>query len=130
MQPLVTAPSSLPTGYTGVRYSIDGGTTWSKKIPTAKKAGTYKVQVKYVGDKNHTSFVAAKAIDAKILSGAYAVVTLKLPHANMQRNTAMAIRELSRCYHVVAARQLFHNRSEVTLLAKVRREAAWKGENQ
>lgn len=73
-QPLVTAPTSLPAGYTGVRYSIDGGTTWSKKIPTAKKAGTYKVQVKYVGDKNHTSFVAAKAIDAKILSGAYAVV--------------------------------------------------------
>ena len=59
--------------------------------------------------------------------GAYAVVTLKLPHANMQRNTAMAIRELARCYHVVAARQLFHNRSEVTLLAKVRREAARKG---
>ena len=73
-QALVTAPKELPEGYTGVRYSTDGGATWKKAIPTGKKVDTYSVQVKYVADKNHTTFVA-KAVKAKIIPCAYAVVT-------------------------------------------------------
>ena len=40
-QALVTAPSELPTGYTGVQYSTDGGTTWSNEIPTGHDADDY-----------------------------------------------------------------------------------------
>ena len=56
-QALVTAPEKLPEGYTGVEYSTDGE-NWSDKIPTGKEAGTYTVQVKYIGDGNHTDFTA------------------------------------------------------------------------
>jgi hypothetical protein len=73
-QALVTAPKKLPAGYTGVRYSVDGGATWTKGVPKGRKVGTYAVKVKYVGDKNHASFVA-KAVKARILPVASAVVT-------------------------------------------------------
>ncbi len=53
-QPLVTAPT-LPEGYTKVQYSLDGE-TWTDEIPTGKDPGDYSVQVKYVGDKNHSDF--------------------------------------------------------------------------
>ena len=48
-QPLVTAPSNLPSGYDEVLYSLDG-VNWSKEIPTASAAGTYTVKTKYVSD--------------------------------------------------------------------------------
>ena len=54
-QDLVTAPTSLPTGYT-VQYSIDNGTTWTDDVPSGTKADNYTVKVKYVGDSNHTTF--------------------------------------------------------------------------
>ena len=73
-QALLTAPKKLPAGYTGVRYSTDGGRTWKKSIPTGKKAGTYTVQVKYLADKNHTTFVG-QTVEAKILPCASALVT-------------------------------------------------------
>ena len=53
--PLATAPSSLPAGY-AVQYSIDGGKTWTDAIPTGTDAGSYTVNVKYVGDANHNDF--------------------------------------------------------------------------
>ncbi len=43
-----------------------------------------------------------------------AVVTLKLPQAHMARVAYHALSILRGAYHVVGARQLFHNRSEVT----------------
>jgi hypothetical protein len=72
-QALVSAPKKLPAGYTGVRYSVDGGATWTKGVPKGKKVGTYAVKVRYVGDGNHTSFVA-KAIKARVLPVASAAV--------------------------------------------------------
>ncbi|MBO4733743.1 MAG: hypothetical protein J5662_04610 [Clostridia bacterium] len=57
-QPLVNAPTSTPEGYT-VKYSIDGGNTWSESIPTGTDAKDYTVKVKYVGDANHTDFNGA-----------------------------------------------------------------------
>ena len=47
---LVSAPTSYPEGYTGVKYSTDGGETWSAQIPTATTAGDYTVMVKYTSD--------------------------------------------------------------------------------
>ena len=48
VQALLTAPSAPPSGYT-LQYSMDGR-TWSAQIPTGTNAGSYTVQVKYVGD--------------------------------------------------------------------------------
>ena len=56
-QDLVTEPTELPTGYTKVQYSKDGGTTWTDEIPTGTETGDYTVKVKYIGDDNHTDFV-------------------------------------------------------------------------
>ncbi len=56
-QALVTAPSAMPTGYTGVLYSTDGA-TWTEAVPTGIDAGTYTVRVKYVPDGNHGAFEA------------------------------------------------------------------------
>ncbi len=55
-QELVSAPASLPNGYTSVEYKLDNG-DWSEDIPTASDAGDYNVHVRYIGDKNHTTFV-------------------------------------------------------------------------
>lgn len=44
-----------------------------------------------------------------------AVMTLKLPHQGAQRLVRQAIAILEKKYTVVAARQLFHNRQEVTI---------------
>ena len=54
-QAFVTAPSSLPEGYTKVQYSLNGE-TWTDEIPTGKDAGSYTVNYKYVGDSNHNDF--------------------------------------------------------------------------
>lgn len=63
-QALVTAPASLPEGYTAIQYSLDGE-TWADTIPTGKDAGNYTVSVKYVGDDNHANF-EGDAITVKI----------------------------------------------------------------
>ena len=54
-QALVTAPAALPEGYTKLQYSLDGE-TWTDTVPTGKDAGSYTVNNKYVGDKNHNDF--------------------------------------------------------------------------
>ena len=49
-QALVDAPTApAPEGYT-LRYSIDGGETWTETVPCGVQAGAYTVQVKYVSD--------------------------------------------------------------------------------
>jgi 23S rRNA (cytidine2498-2'-O)-methyltransferase len=44
-----------------------------------------------------------------------AIVTLKLPYANVEQVYAKARSILEEGYHVIGSRQLFHNRSEVTV---------------
>ena len=48
--------------------------------------------------------------------GGTALMTLKLPQAHWLQHTQKAVSLLHREYNVAAARQLFHNRSEVTVL--------------
>ncbi|MBQ6482247.1 MAG: hypothetical protein IJI45_14105, partial [Anaerolineaceae bacterium] len=52
---LVTNPVELPEGYVTVQYSLDGN-TWTVTVPEGNNADTYTVQVKYIGDTNHTTF--------------------------------------------------------------------------
>ncbi len=54
-QALVTAPESLPDGYS-IRYSVDDGVTWTETVPTGKNAGSYTVKVKYLGNANLADF--------------------------------------------------------------------------
>lgn len=49
-QPLVTAGNA--DGGT-IQYKLDGG-EWTNEVPTAVKAGTYKIFYRIQGDKNHT----------------------------------------------------------------------------
>ena len=54
-QELVNAPAEAPEGYT-VRYSIDGGETWTADLPTGTEVGDYTVKVKYVGNDGKQDF--------------------------------------------------------------------------
>ena len=54
-QALVSEPDETPEGYT-VKYSIDGGATWTAELPTATKVGDYTVKVKYVGNDGRKDF--------------------------------------------------------------------------
>ena len=47
--------------------------------------------------------------------GGWAVMTLKLPQKRLDKVAAAAIEVLSKHYAVTGARQLFHNRNEVTV---------------
>lgn len=70
-QALVTAPSSLPTGYAAVKYRLSDSAEWSETIPAGTAVSSYTVQVKYFGDSNHEDFVGeniAVSIGAKDLS--------------------------------------------------------------
>ncbi len=71
-QVLLTAPKAVPEGYT-IEYSTDG-TNWSKTIPTGKEAGEYKIQTRYVGDKNHESFSGETV--TVIIKAVYTVIWL------------------------------------------------------
>ena len=48
-----------------------------------------------------------------------AIMTLKLPRSHWYKNTMRALSLLKKSYSVQNARQLFHNRSEVTVVLKV-----------
>jgi 23S rRNA (cytidine2498-2'-O)-methyltransferase len=50
--------------------------------------------------------------------GAFAVMTLKLPESRMALTAEAALRILARDWTVRGARQLFHNRSEITVVLK------------
>lgn len=52
----------------------------------------------------------------------FAVMTLKLPHENQQKNARHVLELLSKWYSIPLARQLFHNRSEITVLLRPRKE--------
>jgi 23S rRNA (cytidine2498-2'-O)-methyltransferase len=51
----------------------------------------------------------------RLLPSALAVVTLKLPQSRQETLARMAIGKLAAHYRILGARQLFHNRSEVTV---------------
>lgn len=51
----------------------------------------------------------------RLLPSALAVMTLKLPQNNQETMARMALRKLETHYRILGARQLFHNRSEVTV---------------
>jgi len=55
-------------------------------------------------------------IASLLAPGGISVVTLKLPRSNWYKNTKRALSLLENSYTVQGARQLFHNRSEVTVL--------------
>lgn len=50
--------------------------------------------------------------------GGLVIMTLKLPHKEWYKNTKRAFKLLEKSYTVQGARQLFHNRSEVTVVLK------------
>ena len=52
-QKLLSAPAKLPDGCAKMQYRMSGETSWSNSIPAAAKAGTYTVEYRYAGDKNH-----------------------------------------------------------------------------
>jgi len=55
--------------------------------------------------------------------GGTAIMTLKLPNRTQERFVATALATLNQWYEVIAARQLFHNRSEVTVA--LRKPSQW-----
>ena len=57
--------ATLPTSATGTVWYSQDGTNYTKTPPMGKKAGTYTVFYKVVGDKNHLD-VAVQSIDVKI----------------------------------------------------------------
>ena len=54
----------------------------------------------------------------RLTSGGHAIVTLKITPASAVRSVEGCLRILGRAYEVVFARQLFHNRNEVTVVAR------------
>lgn len=50
--------------------------------------------------------------------GAYVIVTFKLPHNFKTQQIKHCLNDLEKKYTIIAARQLFHNRSEITVFAK------------
>jgi len=48
----------------------------------------------------------------------FAIMTLKLPHSQWYKNTKRACALLEKSYQILAVKQLFHNRSEVTVCVK------------
>ena len=62
-------------------------------------------------DSARLMLLAAKNLRA----AGWAVVTLKLPQRGMGQAAAAAIEKLSESYEVLGARQLFHNRNEITV---------------
>ena len=58
------------------------------------------------------------SVAACLREGGLAVMTLKLPQQGMQRQAAQAMALLRRWYDVAGARQLFHNRAEITVVLR------------
>jgi uncharacterized repeat protein (TIGR02543 family) len=55
---LIETEPELPANYDEVRYSIDGGKTWTTEIPSTGAAGKFVVNVKYVDSKgNHEDLI-------------------------------------------------------------------------
>lgn len=52
--------------------------------------------------------------------GGVAVVTLKLPNGDWAKAASFALHKLSKLYDIIGARQLFHNRQEITCALEVR----------
>ncbi|MCL2741158.1 MAG: hypothetical protein FWE70_03490, partial [Oscillospiraceae bacterium] len=63
----------------------------------------------------HESVAAMASFAGSLASGGAAVVTLKLPRRNAQGIAKACVARLSGAYMLIGARQLFYNRSEVTV---------------
>ena len=61
---LVVAPDWLPEGCVGIQYGLNGD--WSDAIPTATEAGTYEIEVRYLGDGNHSDYAPDAPLIAAI----------------------------------------------------------------
>jgi 23S rRNA (cytidine2498-2'-O)-methyltransferase len=57
-----------------------------------------------------------EGLSESLVPGGLIVMTLKLPKANWYKKTKSALSYLENKYRIKGARQLFHNRSEVTVL--------------
>ena len=66
---LVKDPSVLPSGYTDVEYSTDGGKTWSTDIPKGV-GGDYEVNYKYTSN-NYEELVAKDVLKVTIKNEYY-----------------------------------------------------------
>ena len=49
---LIEEPERLPGGYEVIEYSIDGGRTWVRQIPTGTNAGDYEIITRYIDTDN------------------------------------------------------------------------------
>ena len=83
---------TLPASSTGtVQYSLDG-TNYTETSPTGKKAGTYTVSYKVVGDKNHLD-VEAQSIAVKIEK-----LDITVTAENKTSRVGLALAELTYTY--------------------------------
>ncbi|MBA4494302.1 SAM-dependent methyltransferase [Paenactinomyces guangxiensis] len=57
-------------------------------------------------------------IRQSLKAGGYAIMTLKLQKKQIRKTVNQAIAQLERWYQILGVRQLFHNRSEVTVFMK------------
>ncbi len=74
-----------------------------------------------VNDMRMEPFFSTKIMNAaaaSLRSGAWAVMTLKLPHENPVPVIHAALKTLSKEYDCIAVRQLFHNRHEVMAILR------------
>lgn len=85
-QDLITPPESLPEGYTKVLYSLDGQHLGEWDF-YGRKAGTYTVNVKYIGDNNHRDFYG-EDITVTIAEEAYSApgITYEKGEGSVQLN--------------------------------------------
>ena len=81
-----------------------------------KPEGTYDI---IVNDMRMDMMASARImldLAPRLSEKGVAVMTLKLPHKEWYKNTKRALKLLEKSYTVKGARQLFHNRSEVTVV--------------
>jgi 23S rRNA (cytidine2498-2'-O)-methyltransferase len=57
-------------------------------------------------------------VQSSLKNGGFAIMTLKLQKKHIQKTVNQAIAQLERWYQILGARQLFYNRSEVTVFMK------------
>ena len=84
-QKLLSAPAKLPDGCAKMQYRMSGAASWSNSIPAAVKAGTYTMEYRYVGDKNHKTSAAFR-IKASI---ARAKITITAQDKTSPRETSI-----------------------------------------
>ena len=84
-------------------------------LPTAERFSVIVNDLRM--DARDSAWVMCEAAPA-LEAGGIGVMTLKLPHERSANVAYHALSILRKTYHVVGARQLFHNRSEVTVVLR------------